>query len=417
MTMTQQVVITGIGVVSPLGLDAESTWAAAVEGHSGVGPVTLFDATDFSVKLAAEIKGYDPTQTMETKEARRRDRFEQIATTAAKEAIARSGLDIGEHNCDNIAVVVGSAIGGLATIEHQVRVLSNEGPRRISPFAIPMIMSNGASGLIAIDYGIRGPNYSPASACASGADAVGQAFELIRRGEVVAAITGGSEATVTPIGVAGFDRIGAISRRNDPPYRTPSPFSASRDGLVVGEGAAVLVLESLEHAQARGANILAEIVGYGQTADASHVTAPAESGIGQANAMAKALREAQISPEDVDYINAHGTATQLNDKFETLAIKRVFGEHAYRVPISSTKSMTGHMMGATGALEAVFCVQAIRDGIMPPTINYDTPDPECDLDYVPNEARRKHIDIALSNAFGFGGHNAVLVFRRFKDET
>jgi 3-oxoacyl-(acyl-carrier-protein) synthase len=278
-------------------------------------------------------------------------------------------------------------------------------------------MSNGASGMIAIDYGIRGPNYSPVSACASGADAIGQAFELIRRGEVVAAITGGTEATVTPIGIGGFDRTGAMSRRNAPPYRTPQPFSGSRDGLVMGEGAAILVLESLEHARARGAHILAEITGYGATADATHVTAPAEGGIGQAKAMAKALNQAQVLPDQVDYINAHGTATLLNDKFETMAIKHVFGEHAYHIPISSTKSMTGHMMGATGALEAVFCVQAIRDGVVPPTINYDAPDPECDLDYVPNEARRRRVDVALSNAFGFGGHNAVLVFRRFENET
>lgn len=411
--MTHRVVITGVGVVSPLGLDAESTWRAIIEGQSGVGPITLFDASNFLVQIAAEIKGYDPTRSMEPKEARRRDRYEQIATTAAQEAIAQAGLEITEEESDHIAVIVGSAIGGVTTFENQVRTLIHEGPRRISPFAIPMIMPNGASGLIAIDYGIRGPNYSPASACASGADAIGQAFELIRRGQVVAAITGGSEATITPIGIGGFDRTGAMSRRNAPPYRTPAPFSGSRDGLVMGEGAAILVLESLEHAQARGAEILAEIVGYGATADATHVTAPAEGGIGQAKAMAKALDQARVRPDEVDYINAHGTATLLNDKFETMAIKQVFGEHAYQIPVSSTKSMTGHMMGATGALEAVFCVQAIRDGVIPPTINYDTPDPDCDLDYVPNEARQKRVDIALSNAFGFGGHNAVLVFKRF----
>ncbi|MER3544594.1 MAG: beta-ketoacyl-[acyl-carrier-protein] synthase II [Chloroflexota bacterium] len=411
--MTQRVVVTGVGVVSPLGLDAESTWRAIVEGQSGVGPITLFDASNFLVQIAAEIKGYDPTRSMEPKEARRRDRYEQIATTAAQEAIAQSGLEITEEESDHIAVIVGSAIGGVTTFENQVRTLIHEGPRRISPFAIPMIMPNGASGLIAIDYGIRGPNYSPTSACASGADAIGQAFELIRRGQVVAAITGGAEATITPIGIGGFDRTGAMSRRNDPPYRTPAPFSGNRDGLVMGEGAAILVLESLEHAQARGAEILAEIVGYGATADATHVTAPAEGGIGQAKAMAKALEQARVCPDQVDYINAHGTATLLNDKFETMAIKHVFGEYAYKIPVSSTKSMTGHMMGATGALEAVFCVQAIRDGVIPPTINYEVPDPDCDLDYVPNEARQKRVDVALSNAFGFGGHNAVLVFRRF----
>lgn len=412
--MTHRVVVTGIGAVSPVGLDAESSWRAIVAGQSGVGPITLFDARDFLVQIAAEVKGYDPTLSMEPKEARRRDRFEQMATTAAKEAIAQSGLVITEEESDSIAVIVGSAIGGVTTFENQVRTLVSEGPRRISPFAIPMLMPNGAPGIIAIDYGIRGPNYSPASACASGADAIGQAFELIRRGEVVAAITGGTEATITPVGIGGFDRTGAMSRRNDKPQSTPQPFDRNRDGLVMGEGAATLVLESLEHARARGAVILAEVVGYGATADATHVTAPAEGGIGGAKAMAKALAQARLEPEQVDYINAHGTATLLNDKYETMAIKRVFGEYAYRVPVSSTKSMTGHMMGATGALEAVFCIQAIRDGVIPPTINYETPDPECDLDYVPNEARRRRVDVALSNAFGFGGHNATLVFKRFE---
>jgi len=412
--MTHRVVVTGIGAVSPVGLDAESSWRAIVAGQSGVGPITLFDARDFLVQIAAEVKGYDPTLSMEPKEARRRDRFEQMATTAAKEAIAQSGLAITEEESDSMAVIVGSAIGGVTTFENQVRTLVSEGPRRISPFAIPMLMPNGAPGIIAIDYGIRGPNYSPASACASGADAIGQAFELIRRGDVVAAITGGTEATITPVGIGGFDRTGAMSRRNDRPQSTPQPFDRNRDGLVMGEGAAILVLESLEHARARGAVILAEVVGYGATADATHVTAPAEGGIGGAKAMAKALAQARLRPEQVDYINAHGTATLLNDKYETMAIKRVFGEYAYKVPVSSTKSMTGHMMGATGALEAVFCIQAIRDGVVPPTINYETPDPECDLDYVPNEARHRHVDVALSNAFGFGGHNATLVFKRFE---
>jgi beta-ketoacyl-acyl-carrier-protein synthase II len=352
---------------------------------------------------------------MEAREARRRDRFEQFASAAAKEAVAQAGLEVREGERGRVAVIVSSAVGGLGSLQEAITTMLNEGPRRVSPFAIPMLMSNGAAGLLAIDYDLRGPTFSVASACAAGADAIGQAWHLIRAGVVDAALAGASEATITRVGVSAFDRMGALSRRNDAPDRTPSPFDRGRDGLVMGEGAGILVLERLERARARGATILAELAGYGATADAYHITAPAEDGVGGAAAIAAALQSAGLRADDVDYINAHGTGTPLNDASETRAIKAALGEKAYRVPVSSTKSMTGHMMGATGALEAILCVQAIRKGVVPPTIHYTEPDPECDLDYVPNEARETRVRVALSNAFGFGGHNAVLALREFTD--
>ena len=413
--MTPRVVITGMGAVSPLGLSVGESWQKVVGGVSGVAPITLFDASDLLVRIACEVKSFDPASFMEAREARRRDRFEQFASAAAKEAIAQAGLEVPDDERGRVAVIVSSAVGGLASVQDTVITMVNEGPRRVSPFAIPMLMSNGAAGMLAIDHGLSGPTFSVASACAAGADAIGQTWHLLRAGVVDAALAGASEATITRVGIATFDRLGALSRRNDQPEATPSPFDRSRDGLVMGEGAAILVLETLEHARRRGAVILAELAGYAATADAYHITAPAEDGAGGAAAIVGALESAGLSAEDVDYINAHGTGTQLNDISETRAIKAALGEQAYRIPISSTKSMTGHMMGATGALEAIFCIEVIRTGIIPPTIHYENPDPDCDLDYVPNHAREGRFRVALSNAFGFGGHNAVLVLREFID--
>jgi beta-ketoacyl-acyl-carrier-protein synthase II len=385
-----------------------------IEGVSGVGPITLFDDSELQVHIACEVKGFEPEQFMQAREARRRDRFEQLSTAAVKEAIENSGLEVTEANAGRIGIVISSAIGGLKSLQDAVITNHTEGPRRVTPFLIPMLMSNGASGLAAIDYGIQGPSFSVASACASGADGIGMAWMMLRSGMLDACLAGASESTVTPIGVAAFDRVSAMSRRNEDYSMTPQPFDKNRDGLVMGEGAAVLVLETESHARARGANLLAELAGYGSTADAYHVTAPHETGAGGAEAIRRALESAKAAPRDVGYISAHGTATELNDLSETRAVKGAFGELAYEIPISSTKSMTGHMMGATGALEALFCVQAIREGVLPPTIHYETPDPECDLDYIPNEARDKKVELVISNAFGFGGHNAVLAVRRYQ---
>jgi 3-oxoacyl-[acyl-carrier-protein] synthase II len=411
--MTRRVVITGMGTVNPLGLSVETSWNRAVNGESGVGPITLFDASDLLVRIACEVKGFDPGAYMDPKEARRRDRFEQFACAAAQEAVAQAGFRVSEAEAGRVAVVVSSAVGGLQTTQDTILTMDHDGPRRISPFSIPMLMANGAAGLTAIDTGAKGPCFSVASACAAGADAIGQAWHMLRAGVVDAAVAGASEATVSRVGIASFDRLGALSRRNDSPDLTPAPFDLDRDGLVMGEGAAILILETFEHARRRGAEIMAELVGYASTADAYHVTAPAEDGAGGAAAMRGALEIAGLRPDQVDYVNAHGTGTQLNDVAETRAIKTALGETALRVPVSSTKSMTGHMMGATGALEAVFCVQAIRTGTLPPTIHLHTPDPACDLDYVPNQARQAAVRVALSNAFGFGGHNAVLALRAF----
>ncbi|HET7009706.1 MAG TPA: beta-ketoacyl-ACP synthase II [Anaerolineales bacterium] len=409
--MDRKVVVTGMGAVSPIGLTVDEAWDSAVEGRSGVGPITLFDASDLGAQIAAEVKGFDPTRYVEPRDARRRDRFELFAAAAVRQAIDQARLKIEPENAGRVAVIVSSAIGGLASIEGAVRTLFDEGPRRLGPFVIPMIMSNGASGMAAIDTGAKGPSFSVASACASSADGLGMAWLLLRAGMADVAIAGGAEATITRVGIATFDRVGAMSHRNADYHTTPSPFDLHRDGLVMGEGAAALILETEEHAAARGATVLAELAGYGSSADAFHVTAPAEDGAGGAAAIRLALQMAGAAPEAVDYINAHGTGTKLNDLSETRSIKAALGETAHRVPVSSTKSMTGHMMGATGALEAVFCVQAIRTGLIPPTIHLTTPDPECDLDYVPNLARKAQVRLALSNAFGFGGHNAVLAFR------
>jgi beta-ketoacyl-acyl-carrier-protein synthase II len=411
--MTHRVVITGMGAICPIGLTAQESWENCVNGVSGVGPITLFDSNQWPVKIACEVKNFDPAKYMKPAEIRRRDRYEHFATVAAQEALRDSGLEITEANAARIGVVVSSSVGGLRALEEAVNTLRESGPRRVNPFVIPMLMPNGASGLIGIDTGARGPALSVASACASGADGIGLAWRLIREGDLDACFAGDAEATICEVGVGAFDRLGAMSRRNDNYSMTPQPFDKNRDGLVMGEGGAVLILESLEHARARGANILAELAGYAATADAFHITAPAEDGKGSASAMMLAAQSAGVNAGDIDYINAHGTGTPLNDAAETVAVKRAFGEQAYNIPISSTKSMTGHMMGATGALEAVFCVRAIREGVIPPTIHYETPDPVCDLDYVPNAAREKKVRVAMSNAFGFGGHNAVLVFKEF----
>ena len=410
----EKIVITGMGTVNPLGLSVNESWQAAVGGISGVGPITQFDTTEYLVKIACEVKNFAPENYMDGKEARRRDRYEQLAAAAVKEALTQSGLRVTEGNAARIGVIISAAIGGLKSLEEAIFTVRDTGPRRVSPFLIPMLMPNGASGLTAIDYGIKGPCISVASACASGADGIGAAWMMLRNGTIDAAIAGASEAPICRAGVAAFDRVGAMSRRNDDYSMTPQPFDKNRDGLVMGEGAAVLVLETESHAKKRDATILAELAGYASTADAFHITAPHETGAGGASAIRLALESARVSVDEVGYVSAHGTGTALNDLSETKAVKAAFGAQAYKTPISSTKSMTGHMMGATGALEAIFCVNAIREGLLPPTIHYETPDPECDLDYIPNKAREAKVNVAISNAFGFGGHNAVLVMRKYQ---
>lgn len=404
----RRVVFTGYGVVSPLGLTAEETWSALIEGRSGVGPITLFDTSGFEVKMAAEVKGFDPAATLGRRAARRQDRFELFANAAAREALWHSGLEISDANRHRVGLSVSSAFGGLTSMLEEMEVLAERGPAHVSPFGLPKFTTTPDT--ISIAHGLRGPSFSVASACASGADGIGLAFQLIRAGVVDAMLAGGADAGITTLGIGAFDRMRAYSHRT---RYTPSPFSAGRDGIVMGEGAAVLVLESLEHARQRGAEIHVELVGYAATSDAYHITAPMEDGAAGAAAIRLALEDASLDPNQIDYINAHGTGTPLNDVSETRAIKSALGAQAYQVPISATKSMTGHMMGATGALEAMICALAIQHGIVPPTINYLEPDPECDLDYVPDEVRELPIRVAISNAFGFGGHNTVLVLKRF----
>jgi len=411
--MSRRVVVTGLGVISPLGLNVADTWKNAISGKSGVGPITHFDASGYEVRIAAEVKGFDPGVYLDRKEARHMDRFSQFALAATLQAMRESGLKVDETNQDDVGVLFGSGVGGILTIYNQVRMLVEKGHDRVSPFTVPMMIADAASGQISIRLGVRGPNLCATSACSSSSDAIGEAYEIVKRGDAVAMITGGSEAPINPFGIAGFHAARALSTSNAEPEKASRPFDAKRDGFVMGEGAAVLVLEELEHALARGARIIAEIVGYGATSDAYHITQPMEDGDGAGRAMMKALKKAGLRPSDVNYINAHGTSTPLNDKCETIAIKKVFGEYARSIPISSTKSMTGHLLGAAGALEAVFTILAIRDGIVPPTINLVNADPDCDLDYVPNQARQVEVEVAMSNTFGFGGHNSVLVFRRY----
>ncbi|MGF1505247.1 MAG: beta-ketoacyl-ACP synthase II [Anaerolineae bacterium] len=405
-----RVVVTGLGALCAVGNSAAESWRSVVEGRSGVGPITLFDHSDLEVKVAAEVKNFDPDEALGRREARRLDRFEQVALIAADEALKHSGLEVTDENTDCIGVAISSGVGGLTTLNEQILICNTEGPRKMSPFTIPRIMSNGASGAVSIRHGLRGPSFSTASACASAADGIGMSAHFIRSGMVNVMVAGGAECGITLVGVGSFDRVKAMSRRAD---NTPRPFSADRDGLVIGEGAAVLILESLEHAQARGATILAELIGYGASADAYHITAPTEDGSGSATAIKRAMEDARVTPEQIDYIYAHGSGTILNDSAETMALMLALGEQAYEIPTSSTKSMTGHMMGATGALEALFSVMAIRENTLPPTINYNEPDPESDLDYVPNEARDWDTSIVMSNSFGFGGHNSVLIFKEY----
>lgn len=406
----RRVVITGVGMITPLAHNTADTWAAILAGKSGFGPITLVANPNHTVGGLCEVKEFEPDQYMDRKDARRRDRYQQFACAAAVEAMAQAALPINDENRDRIGITLGTGVGGMRTMVEQEAIVHDGGLRRLSPFAITMIMPNGAAGMIAIDYGIRGPTTTITTACAAGNDAIGHAFRAVRNGELDAIVTGGTESILTSVAIGGFERAGATSSKRS---ETPQPFDLNRDGLVVGEGAAVLVLESAEHALARGASILAEIVGYGQTTDAYHITAPPDDGSGAARAIRKALADAGLQPEDVDYISAHGTATPLNDTAETTAIKSALGEHAYNVAVSSTKSMTGHIMGAAGAIETVFCTLAIRDQVVPPTINYVTPDPTCDLDYVPNAPRPRRVAVCLNHAFGFGGHNAVLVIREF----
>jgi 3-oxoacyl-[acyl-carrier-protein] synthase II len=407
-----RVVITGTGLITPLGHNVADTWAGILAGKSGIGPFTLMEKGDHISGGICEVKEFDPGDYISRREVRRRDRYQQFATIAANEAMNQSGLTITDENRERIGIILGTGVGGIQTLVEQEHIVMDKGVRRVSPFAITMIMPNGAAGMLAIDYGIHGPSTTVATACASGSDAIGQAFKAIQRGELDAVLTGGSETIITSVAVGGFERAGATSAKEQ---GAPQPFDKNRDGLVVGEGAGMLVLERLEHAQGRGAAILSEVVGYGQTTDAFHITAPADGGEGAARAMRKALADAALAPQDVDYISAHGTATPLNDASETAAIKAAFGEFAYKTTISSTKSMTGHIMGATGAIESVFCTLAIRDQILPPTINFETADPDCDLDYVPNKARPARVRVCMNNAFGFGGHNAVLIFKEFKE--
>lgn len=406
----RRVVVTGMGAISPVGIGSESIWDAVSSGRSGVGPITAFDVSGYSTRFAAYVNDWDPTPWIEPKEARRLARFQQFAVAAAELAMADSGLVIDESNAERVGVIVGSGIGGLGTMEDQKEVLDAKGASRVSPFLVPMMIVDLAAGHISIRFGAKGINYAPVSACATGNHAIGEAGEAIKRGDVDAVIAGGFDCGVTPLGLAGFAAARSLSTRNDDPQRASRPFDADRDGFVMGEGGGILVLEELEHAKARGARIYGELAGYGASADAYHMTAPASDGDGARRAMIQALERGKLDVSAVDYVNAHGTSTELGDAAETLAIKKVFGADA--PPVSSTKSMTGHLLGGAGALEAVICLLAMKHGVLPPTINYETPDPACDLDYVPNVAREADVRVAMSNSFGFGGHNASLLFAK-----
>ena len=410
-----RVVVTGMGLVTSLGNDLATTWEALCHGKSGVSEIEGYDLSQYRVHFAAQVKNFDPLPYLDRKEVRRNDPYEQLAIATTKQALAQSGLQITEENGDDIGVYIGSGIGGLVTLHDQFRTLYERGPDRISPFFINMMIVDGAPGAVSILTGAKGPNWAAVSACATSGNTVGEAWETIRRGDAKAMIAGGAEKAVTPIAMAAFDNMHALSRRNDDPQGASRPFDLTRDGFVMGEGAAMLILEDLDFAKERGAPILAELIGYGSTGDAHHITEPAPGGAGLVRAMRRALQKAGLRPDQVDYINAHGTSTQYNDRTETQAIKTCFGEHAYRLAISSTKSMTGHTLGAAGAVEAAISIMAIQTGIIPPTINLHTSDPDCDLDYVPNEARQASVNIAMSNSMGFGGHNTCLIFKRYED--
>jgi 3-oxoacyl-[acyl-carrier-protein] synthase II len=408
----RRVVVTGLGAVTPIGNDVPRYWEGLSTGRNGVAGISLFDPARHACRFAAEVKDFDPSGWLEPKEAKRWDRFCQFGVVAAKQAVAHAGLSIGESNQHRVGVAIGSGVGGLLMMETQAHVLKDRGPDRVSPFCVPMMIPNMATGLAAIALGAKGPSTAVATACAAGSNAIGDAFRIIQLGQADVMVCGGAESAITPLGVAGFASAKALSFRNDDPATASRPFDAERNGFVIGEGAGVLVLESLEHAQARGATILAEVLGYGMTCDAHHITAPSPGGVGGAEAMRLALRDGGLEATDVDYVNAHGTSTQANDSNETAAIKAALGEHAHRIPVSSTKSMTGHLLGGSGGIEAVAAVLAIGHNLVPPTINYQNPDPACDLDVVPNQARELPVNVVLSNSFGFGGHNVCLAFRR-----
>ncbi|KAA0272831.1 MAG: beta-ketoacyl-[acyl-carrier-protein] synthase II [Chloroflexi bacterium] len=411
--MRKRVVITGMGCVSPVGNNVKETWNALLAGRSGAAPISSFDASSHKTKFAAEVKGFDGGAMFGPREARKMDRFTQFATSATLEALEQSGLKIDESNRDRVGILIGSGIGGVITIIEQYQVYKERGPDRVSPFLVPMMISDSAAGNLAIRIGARGPNMSIATACATGTNSLGEAAEMIRRGAADVMVAGAAEAAIHPLTMAGMIVMTALSARNHEPERASRPFDRDRDGFLMGEGSAILILESLEHAQARGAKIICEFTGYGTSDDAHHISAPAENGAGAAISMGNALKDSGLKVSDIQYINAHGTSTQLNDKSETAAIKTVFGEQAYKLAVSSTKSMTGHLLGASGALEGMISALAIVDQILPPTINYETPDPNCDLDYVPNKARKSEVSHVMSNSFGFGGHNATLILSRF----
>ncbi|MBN2147605.1 MAG: beta-ketoacyl-ACP synthase II [Anaerolineales bacterium] len=413
--MRKRVVVTGLGCISPLGNDVPTLWEGIISGRSGAGLITRYDTSAHRVKIAAEVKGFDGAALFGSREARRMDLFSQYGLAAAKQAVEQAGLTIDDSNRDRIGVVMGSGVGGISTLYEQMQVVYERGPERVSPFLVPMMLQDSCPGVIAIQLGVRGPNLAVVSACASGTNAIGEACEIIRRGAADVMLSGGSEAAIVPIAMAGMGVMNALSTRNDDPEHASRPFDLQRDGFLMGEGAAVLVLETLEHARGRGATILAEVSGYGTTNDAYHISAPAENGTGAAACMRLALLDSGLRVDQVGYINAHGTSTLLNDKSETMAVKTVFADLAYRIPISSTKSMTGHLLGAAGALEGVICVQVLQHELIPPTINYEYPDPECDLDYVPNQSRPVRLDHVLSNSFGFGGHNATIIFSRYQE--
>jgi 3-oxoacyl-[acyl-carrier-protein] synthase II len=410
-----RVVITGMGLLTPVGNTVSDTWEALCQGKSGVGPITHFDTSRFRVHFGAEVKNFDPSDYMDRKEIRRTDAYEHFAIAASKQALAQSGLQITEENADDVGIYIGSSIGGLSTLLDATKTLLERGPDRISPFSVNMISIDSAPGLVSIMTGARGPNWAAASACATSSNSIGEAWETIRRGDARAMIAGGSDMAINPLSLAAFDNMHALSRCNDDPQGASRPFDATRDGFVMGEGAGMLILEDLDFAKARGATILAEMVGYGSTADAYHVTEPPPDGAGIARAMRRALQKAGLRPDQIDYINAHGTSTPYNDLTETNAIKNCFAEQAYRVPVSSTKSMIGHTIGAAGAIEAVVSIMSILTGIITPTINLHHPDPECDLDYVPNKVCNATVNVAMSNSMGFGGHNACLIFKRFHE--
>ncbi len=414
MPTGRRVVVTGVGIVTALGHNVNDNWAALIEGRSGVRRISLFDPTGYESQVAGEVPDFDPAVYMDRKEARRADRVTQFAFVAADEAMKQANFTVNASNAAGMAVIVGTAIGGITTLSAEYETLLAKGPGRVSPFLMPMMLSDMTSGQLSIRLGAKAVNYALVSACASGADSIGEAANIIRRGDAEIAVAGGTEAAITPICMAGFSAAKALTTANEDPPRASKPFDSRRDGFVMGEGAGILVIESEEHALARGATILGELAGYGATSDAFHITQPDENGEGATRAMLKALAMAGLDSDDIDYVNAHGTSTPMNDKLETLALKKVFGEYAYELPISSTKSMTGHLLGAAGAVEAAFCILALRHGIIPPTVNYESPDPDCDLDYVPNVARSAPLEAVMTNSLGFGGHNASLIFRKYR---